>query len=45
MMYVGKHPNIIELIGVCSMKGSTQKKKLWIVFLRNYTYEWLEVLN
>lgn len=27
MMYVGKHPNIIELIGVCSMKGSTQKKK------------------
>ncbi|XP_061195263.1 vascular endothelial growth factor receptor 3-like [Saccostrea echinata] len=22
MMYVGKHPNIIELIGLCSMKGS-----------------------
>nr|XP_022300947.1 receptor tyrosine-protein kinase erbB-4-like [Crassostrea virginica] len=22
MMYVGKHPNIIELIGVCSMKGT-----------------------
>lgn len=21
MMYVGKHPNIIQLLGVCSIKG------------------------
>lgn len=46
MMYVGKHPNIIELIGVCSMKGSTQKENYGLLsFEIIHTNAWKFSIN